>query len=82
MSPIRVEFTPVNSTNISAIGHVIGHGLFVDFHNGRRYVYKDVPSEIHDALLRESGRKNGSVGREFHKLVKNGGFEYEEVETG
>jgi hypothetical protein len=80
--PIRIEFTEVKSQNIKAIGHDLVHGLFVDFHSGRRYRYAGVPAEIHDALLKESNRKDGSVGKVFNRLVKAAGYEFEEVEVG
>lgn len=79
--PIRVEYTPVTSNNLKAIGHVEGHGLFVDFQSGKRYVYPDVPAEVFDALLSESRRASGSVGKAFHRLVKAPGYDFEEIET-
>lgn len=79
MSPIKIEFTEVRSSNLKAIGHTLADGLFVDFKNGRRYRYINVPAEVHDALLAESRRPNGSVGALFARLVRNGGYEFEEV---
>lgn len=76
---VNVEFTPVKSSNIKAVGHLIGMGLYVDFHNGRRYRYPDAPSSVHDALVAESKKKGGSVGRAFQRLVKDAGFSFEEV---
>lgn len=79
MSPIKIEFTEVKSSNLRAIGHTLADGLFVDFNNGRRYRYANVPAEVHDALLAESRKPNGSVGRLFASLVRNAGYEVEEV---
>lgn len=79
MSPIKITFTEVRSSNLKAIGHTLADGLFVDFRNGRRYRYAGVPAEIHDALLAESRKPNGSVGALFARLVRNAGYEHEEV---
>ena len=76
---VKVEFTPVKSSNIKAVGHLVGGGLYVDFHNGRRYRYPDVTSEVFDALVAESKKRNGSVGRLFQTLVKAPGHTFEEV---
>lgn len=80
MGTIRVEFIPVNSKNIKAIGHDLVHGLFVDFHSGRRYRYGGVPAEVFDALVKEGGKTNGSVGKLFNTSVRGAGYEFEEVE--
>lgn len=78
--PIKVEFIPVNSSNIKAIGHHLVEGLFVDFHSGKRYRYAGVPADVFDALVKEGGKVGGSVGKLFSKSVRSAGYEYEEVQ--
>lgn len=77
--PIRVEFTEVKSSNLQAVAHVEGRGLYVTFVSGKTYRYPEVPADVHDAIVAESNRRDGSVGRAFRKLVKAPGYEYEEV---
>lgn len=76
----------VKSSNIAAFGFTPTDGplgdLTVHFTNGRSYVYRDVPFTVNDELLAEcmSPAKDASVGKLFNKLVRSGGYEYEEVE--
>lgn len=63
--------------------------LTVRFKNGRTYKYADVPEATYEALLTEATRiegnpdaenGGGSVGRLFTRLVRQAGFDFEEVE--
>lgn len=59
--------TPVQSSNIAAIGHdPITLTLTVLFKSGARYEYKSVPTLLFDQLV-----KADSVGSAFHKLIKS-----------
>lgn len=82
---------PVRSSNLSAIGFEpvdIDGGpegesfgdLTVKFTNGRTYRYIEVPETVYNALLAETEKPDGSVGRVFASQVRSAGFEYEEVE--
>lgn len=57
--------------------------LTVQFRNGRTYAYQSVPATAHEALVAEalSTDEDASVGKAFGRLVRNAGFEYEEVES-
>lgn len=48
--------------------------LFVYFHSGGAYAYYGVPQEVFQVLI-----DSESVGIAFHKLIRNGGYEYEKV---
>ena len=80
--------TPVNSSNIAAIGweehevpedandpHERRGTLTVDFRSGRTYRYMDVPESVYDDLLNAP-----SVGQTFATLVRQGGYVFEKVE--
>jgi len=59
--------TPVQSSNIAAIGHdPITLTLTVEFKGGSRYLYQHVPTVLFDQLV-----KADSVGSAFHKLIKS-----------
>lgn len=59
--------TPVQSSNIAAIGHdPINLTMIVEFKNGHRYQYEKVPTSLFDQML-----KADSVGSAFHKLIKS-----------
>lgn len=58
---------PVQSSNIAAIDHdPVLLELTVEFKNGTRYLYRQVPPSIFDQLI-----KADSVGSAFHKLIKS-----------
>lgn len=49
------EMTPVDSSNIEAIGYdEVDRELYVRFLNGRTYVYSDVPAETYQELVQAS----------------------------
>ncbi len=59
--------TPVQSSNIAAIGHdPINLTLTVQFKSGSRYLYQKVPTALFDQMV-----KADSVGSAFHKLIKS-----------
>lgn len=58
------DLTPVTSSNIEAIGHD-GTDLYVKFHNGRVWRYRNVPADVHAEMLRQK-----SPGSFFSTQVK------------
>lgn len=58
------EMTDIRSSNIEAVGYDRGE-LHVRFKGGGHYVYFDVPSDVHRALMRAD-----STGSHFHEHVK------------
>jgi hypothetical protein len=56
--------TPVQSSNILAAGHA-GTDLYIRFHNGQLWRYRDVPKSIYDEML-----GSGSIGRYFAQFVR------------
>ena len=65
-----VDLTPVESSNIEAIGYKDGV-LVVRFKSRATYWYQGVPPEVFPQLLQAE-----SVGSMFHKLVKRAGYVY------
>lgn len=59
------KMTPVNSSNIDAIGHddVAGE-LYVRFRSGKIYVYSEVPAETYNQLL-QADSKGSFLNREI-----------------
>lgn len=70
----RFKMTPVESSNIKAVGYIEGM-LLVEFSSGGFYRYDGVPVRTHDALL--SSRSKGSFLAEHIKKR----FAYEKVEA-
>lgn len=61
-----MELIPVYSSNIKAIGyHELESTLFVEFKNGKRYAYYNVPEEVYNNLLNAN-----SVGSYYHQNIK------------
>lgn len=59
--------TPVQSSNIAAIGHdPINLTLTVEFKSGARYLYQNVPTDLFDQMV-----KADSIGSAFHNLIKS-----------
>lgn len=58
------DLTPVQSSNIAAVGHDGDH-LYVQFHGGSTWRYRDVPADKHAEMI-----KAASVGAFFGKHVK------------
>lgn len=70
----KVVLTKVQSTNIEAYGYDDQTStLYISFHGGRVYRYKDVPK-----LVWESIQKVTSKGSFFREWI-DGNFEYEKV---
>lgn len=59
----REELTPVDSSNIEAVGYR-DRVLYVQFRNGGFYRYADVSPQTHEALLAAP-----SKGTFLHKLI-------------
>ncbi len=61
-----MEMIPVSSSNIAAVGHDEGsQTLQVEFNNGTRYQYFDVPEQVFIEL-----RDAGSPGGYFSSNIK------------
>lgn len=58
------DLTPVQSSNIAAVGHDGDH-LYVQFHGGSVWKYRNVPAEKHAEML-----GNKSVGKFFGQHIK------------
>lgn len=58
------DLTPVQSSNIEAIGHD-GTDLYVKFNSGSVWKYGGVPADVHVEMLRST-----SVGRFFFQKIK------------
>mgnify|MGYP003402989314 CR=1 FL=1 len=62
----RIETTPVNSSNLKAVGHDAStNTLQVDFHNGAIYQYHPFTAEGYKMLLEAD-----SVGAFFNTQIK------------
>lgn len=69
-----MEYTQVESTNVLGVGYEIGTcTLLVDFLNGSRYIYSDVPPDVADGLVNAD-----SVGKYLAKHVK-GKYDYQRI---
>lgn len=74
------------SKNIAALYFSEAEGtgagtLTTVFKNGRKYKYQNVPCDVYLALAQENEctAEDASVGKVFNKLVRSGGFEFEEI---
>ena len=62
-----MELHPVKSSNIKAVGYdPDAQRLVVEFHTGKKYAYRDVSPEVHEAFL---GAK--SIGLYFGLNIRN-----------
>lgn len=61
---MKIQYTPVTSTNIRGIAHEGGF-LHIEFHGGRRFSYGHVPAKLYEEMLAAK-----SVGGFFAKMVK------------
>lgn len=67
--------TPVESTNLSAIGYDYDLGtLRIDFIKGGSYEYYGVPAEVYEGLL-----SAGSKGQYLNMNIKKAGYPYSPV---
>lgn len=71
----------VDSSNLSSISYEDGT-LTVAFRNGRRYTYEGVEQEVYDTLVKTAATPDASVGKTFNALVRQGGYECEEIIDG
>lgn len=70
----EIEWTPVESSNIAAIGSEVGDpNLYVRFISGMEYVYHDVPEEVVQSFLDAD-----SKGKFLSEHIK-GKYEYGKV---
>lgn len=47
-----MKLHPVKSSNIKAVGYdVDAQRMVVQFYSGKKYAYRDVPPEVHQAFL-------------------------------
>lgn len=61
-----IKMVPVESSNIAAVGYdPETQVLDIEFNNGARYSYDDVPKRVYDELLNAP-----SIGRYFSSNVK------------
>lgn len=72
----QIEMIPVVSSNIAAIGYSDSSSVLqVDFMNGTRYRYFDVPTQVFTAFL-----ASRSKGRYFNTIIKSdSAFNYLQV---
>lgn len=69
-----MQMKPINSSNISAIGHnPYTNTMRVQFANGNTYAYHDVPRDVHEALVNAD-----SVGSHFSQNIRNA-YKYTKV---
>lgn len=59
-----IYMQPIGSGHIKALGHNDGN-LYVEFKNGDRYEYTDVPHKLY-----EDGLKSASAGKWLHSEIK------------
>ena len=53
------DFQLVNSSAMHGIGYdKITHSLLIQFDNGRRYIYQDVPEEVYNTLMGAESKGN------------------------
>ncbi len=73
---MTLHLKPVVSSNIASIGFdKEKNRLCVQFQSGKCYEYTGVPPETFvDVITAES------TGKAFNKLIRNGGFEYKQIE--
>lgn len=72
----QIQMIPVTSSNVAAIGYsAVCRVLQVDFSNGKRYRYLDVPSQVFDSFLAAD-----SKGRYLNSVIKSEfSFDYQLV---
>ena len=71
-----MHLKPVVSSNIATIGFdKEKKRLCVQFQNGKCYEYTGVPLETYVDLMTAE-----SQGKSFNALIKNGGFEFKQIE--
>ena len=71
-----MNLKPVVSSNIAGIGYDKEESrLCVQFQGGKCYEYADVPLETFVDLITAE-----STGKSFNALIKNGGFEFKQIE--
>ena len=64
-----------DSSNIAQIGYDANtKELVVTFKRGGAYSYKEVPQEVFQMITQAE-----SVGKAFHSVIKQGGYEYEKL---
>lgn len=69
------EMIAVESSNLQAIGYDPDNmELYVDFLNGSRYRYFDVPEDVFDEF-----QVADSKGKFLHQNIKLPGYEYERI---
>lgn len=68
-------YTHVTSSNIASVAWSDG-SLYVVFHHGGEYRYRDVPRKVFEQMLSAP-----SVGKFFHAEVRNK-YPHERVESG
>ena len=61
------DMTPVSSSNLSAVGYDSqNRQLFIRFHSGALYVYRNVPQSVYEGLMNAS-----SLGQYHAAHIKN-----------
>jgi hypothetical protein len=68
-----VEMTPVESSNVAAVGYR-DKTLYVEFKTGTIYRYKDVPEDVYTDMMQAE-----SVGKFLHARIRNV-YQYEKVD--
>ena len=67
-----IEMKPVQSSNINAVGYdELNQVMHVEFTNGNKYIYFDVPPKYHEAFI-----GSDSIGKHFVKHVR-GHFDFQ-----
>lgn len=70
-----IDLVPVKSSNLKSVGHEKeANELHVEFHGGSVFAYDGVSAELHERLM-----KAESIGKFFHKEIKNGGFKFRQI---
>ncbi len=71
------------SSNITAVAFSYEDEgtLSVTFTRGDTYRYKGVPEAVYDDLVATWIDPSASLGRRFHQIVENVGYDYERVEA-
>ena len=73
---MTLQLKPVVSSNIAGIGYDKEKSrLCIQFQSGKCYEYAGVPSETFVDLITAE-----STGKSFNTLIKNGGFEFKQIE--
>lgn len=69
-----VPLTEVKSSTVRGVGYdAPSRTLHVQFHNGGRYRYHNVPADVHSSLL-----KSESIGKFMHARVR-GKYRHEKM---